>query len=487
MMKEDLNKVPPHRKQARLDKKKSQDAGRIEGKERFILDDEIRALTRMYTLSLRRRAKNPEKSADVDKTQEDSNESMGDHIAMSIYLLHYFLPLLEERDVKLDYESTLDMVLAHEIAEVSDRTHVISNQKTPDIQEAEIDAAGIEFSRLPKRNGFNVKMYKAYDEYLGSESSESHFVRAIKGLETMLYIASKPPAVRNTLLKDAGYTIADYRRRIGQFCDEFPPLNEFYSRIERVFIRKGHFAEKSSYKNESMTPEAKRKILSKYASENTLDDSSINIESENEGILRLYVLNRKLRFGKDAKPKNEHFDTDTEHIAGMLFLARYFIPILKSDPAQKRRDDLSLREIIEIILAHDAPEALTGDKITGIKTHADTLQEIQAAISIAQDYAPRAGRFNMRFAAAYADYEFSKTPPPGGQLTPGNATLAKMIDILQGQFNIIDPQTREKLPLMQYLPHSEVSKKLDAYVALYPASEPYVKNLEVMFKRAELW
>ena len=142
----------------------------------------------------------------------------------------------------------------------------------------------------------------------GRETRESRFVRALNGLETVLYVLSRPPQVRQQLVGGKGYAIEDYRDRIEPFCREFPPLEKFYTRIERIFHQRGYFAPSRVYENSIMKPETARNIFASNAPK-FVNRVKIDVNSENEKLLQLQRLKRRMRFGQPAKPETEHNDT----------------------------------------------------------------------------------------------------------------------------------------------------------------------------------
>src|SRR3989338_8578864 len=403
------------------------------------LSEEIRAVAGIFEFTRRLRAKS--KLSDLDKPRENVSESAGDHTAMTAYLMHYFLPLVEQQDgLKLDYQKTLDMVLAHDIGEMSALPSVPGVQKDTQQRQEELESTAKIFAELPQRNGFNKTLFDAYADYLGQETRESRFARALNGLETMLYVLSRPPQLRQELVGCKGYAIEDYRDRIEPFCREFPPLEKFYTRIEHIFNQQGYFAESRKYENSIMQPETARKIFLSKAPKFT-NKIKIDVNSENEKLLQLQRLKRRMRFGQPAKPETEHNDTVPEHVSSLLLLARYFVPAIKSDREQERREAISLEETVKMILVHDMPEVIRGDKISPLKTEADAIGEWDVATEIASDYAPRAGGYNEKFWETFDAYETDRIRDP----FVGNAWLVKGLDVFEAQLYIFDSETRGTL------------------------------------------
>ncbi len=455
-----------------------------QGQEGTAIPDEIRSMLGVFELTRRLRYKNPDNPVDIDKSRNETTESAGDHIAMVAYLMHYFLPILERKGIKLNYEQVLDMVLTHDIAEATGSPHFIGIRKTVKEKRQEItDSFALINNKLPQRNGFNIAIGNAYSEYFQQKTPEARFVRALNGLETMLYLLSKTDDVRNQMIKENGYTLEDYQRRIGAFCEPYPPLHEFYKRIEHLFRIKNYFAPSAENKeNVDVNPEEMASLLSSLAPKS--ESRRLNISSENAGLLQLLALKRKLRFGHKPKPINETHDTVAEHTSSLLFLARYFLPALKADRKQKGRDSLSMRIVAETILAHDIPEAITGDVRIIDKTIKDTEKEESAAEDIAQKYAPRAEGFNELFKKRFEHYEENKQRQ---NLMHTNLTLVKTLDSLEALFQIFDPATRAKIPLIKILPLDQIKEKIGTYCQLFPIIEQHYEALLSISKEEGLF
>lgn len=431
----------------------------------------------MFALTGRLRAKVPEDPKDKDKSTDEIQESSGDHIAMSAYLMHYFLPQLEKTGEKLDYDRVLDMVLTEDLGSVANLPPMPGVQKKQEQKREEIVETARIFADLPKRNGFNEQMFNAYAEYLGQESKESRFVRAINGLETMLYVLSRPHERRKEIVAGGGYAIEDYRERIGAYCKEFPPLREFYERAERLLHGKQYFAPSRLYQNQLMRGETARNILESNRPD-LGDESTATVASENDGLLLLQRLKRKLRFGQSPKPASEHHDTVAEHISSLLYLVRYFYPALKADKTQKRREQLSLRLLVEMVLAHDMPEALTGDTIAPEKTAKHAREEYDAGVEESIEYAPRQSDFQERFWHALEKYEEDRNRAPFA----GNSWLVKSLDVVEAQMYIFDPETRAKTSKLRVRSRKEVHDQWADVLRLFPILDAHYKDLEKRFK-----
>jgi len=448
--------------------------------EQVPLSEEIKAVVGIYELTRRLRAKDPEDPSDIDKSAEDINESLGDHTAMSAYLMHYFLPVLERSGTKLDYGKTLDMVLAHGIGDINNPSKP-GVQKTPEERRQELVTTAKVFGELPRRGGFNRKLFESYAEYLGQETTEARFAHAVNGLETMLYVLSRPAELRAGLVSGKGYALEDYRERILPFCREFPPLFDVYTRVERLFHGKKYFAKSREYQNQIARPEVVQNIFLSNAPDFG-DPAEADAESENEGLLELYRLKRQLLFGQEPKPSTEYHDTDAEHIASALLLARYFTPLILADKEQHGKKDISLRETVEILLSHDAPEALTGDRISQAKTAEDEQKERFAAKQIGSYYAPRAEDFNIKFLRHFGNYQVNKLG-----LNVNSATLAKALDVLEGQFNLLYLKTRETPARMIYMPYEKVDKKSGRFMRMFAIVNQHFEALNQKFKQVGLF
>ncbi len=448
--------------------------------EKELISEEIRAVVGIFEFTRRLRAKS--RPSDMDKPRENVSESAGDHTAMTAYLMQYFLPLVDQQEgVKLNYERTLDMVLAHDIGDIGALPSIPGVQKNTEQRQEELANTAKIFGGLPERDGYNRTLFNAYAEYLSQETREARFARALNGLETMLYVLSRPEDLRQELVGGKGYAIEDYRERIEPFCREFPPLQKFYTRIERVFHTNKYFAPSRVYENSVMRPDAAKNIFLSHAPKFT-NRKKIDVNLENEKLLQLQRLKRRMRFGQPAKPEAEHNDTVPEHISSLLLLARYFVPATKNDRAQERGETLSLEETIKMILAHDMPEVIRGDKITPLKTEADAVGEWDVATEIAAEYAPRAGGYDEAFWKSFEAYEMDRTRPP----FVGNAWLVKGLDVLEAQLYIFDRETRGKLSRMKVLSREKVREKVGKILDMFPILEQHFDALDKKFREEGL-
>lgn len=441
------------------------------------LSEEIKAVLGIFELTRRLRAKVPEDPSDTDKPRENISESAGDQTAMTAYLMHYFLPLIERERVGLNYEKTLDMVLAHNIGDMGGLPLIPGVQQDIEQRHEEIINTAKVFGELPRRNGFNRALFNAYAEYLGQETREARFVRALNGLETMLYVLSRPPQLRAELVGGKGYALEDYRERVEPFCREFPPLQKFYTRIERVFHGKQYFAPSRVYNNRVMRPEVARNLFVSSAPDFG-DPSNLEINDENERLLRFQRLKRQLRFGQPSKPEGEHNDTVPEHISSLLLLERYFLQAIKADPRQAGKESLSLNQGTAMVLSHDMSEVIKGDVIAPLKTERHSLAEWDAAVEIATELAPRAAEFNEEFWKSFEQYEFDRDKPP----FVGDSWLVKGLDVLEAQLYIFDRETRGKLSRMRVLSREEVRGRFGAVMGLFPVLKEHFDALEQKFR-----
>lgn len=446
----------------------------------------------MYELTRRLRAKNPDDPKDVDKSRENTSESVGDHIAMTAYHMHYFLPLLEQQGITLNYERVFDMVLANDLSHISNLPSIPAIQRTSEQKREEVTSTAQIFGELPRRDGFNRALFDAYAEYLGQETPEARFVNALNGLETMLYILSRPAHLRKGLVAGRGYALEDYRERIAPFCREFSPLREFYNRIERLFHKERYFAPSRVYENSIARPDTIQNIFVQNAPDFG-DPAHIDTDDENERLLRLQRLKRKLRFGQPTKPEDEHHDTVTEHTSEFLLINRYLLSSTNKELAQQqsktprlrgrfRTPVLDLREGNETILAHDAPEGITSDLLTMSKTAARAREEWDAGGDIVYDYAPRAGGFNKVFEKRHDKYELDRDRPP----FVGNSWFLKGLDMFEAQLYIFDRETRSKLSHMHVMSRDEVHKKAAPILELFPVLKEHFLALEKKFREEGL-
>jgi len=133
-------------------------------------------------------------------------------------------------------------------------------------------------------------------------------------------------------------------------------------------------------------------------------------------------------------------------------------------------------------LSHDMPEIILGDVISPLKTKKHAVEEWDAAVEIASEYAPRAEDFHEKFWRLLEKYELDRTGAP----FIGNSWLVKGLDVLEAQLYIFDKETRGKLEHMRVLSREEVRNRFGAVMHLFPILGKHFDALEQKFIEEKL-
>jgi len=355
------------------------------------------------------------------KSIREANESVADHIAMNAYLVHYFLPLIEEKVANLDYQKIMDMVLIKDLPDII-HTHTMNKTKGKVERMRELEKTALYFNNLPQRNGFNIDMKNAFVQYLNvndeeNSTQEARFVKALNGLESMLYIFSRVSSVRKGMIAGNGFTLADYDNTIGSYCKEFEPLKKVYEYVVQIFKEHDYFAEESTLKTTDLTPAEEVSVIERILenaggikSQQPKIDTDSFIGNENDRLEKLVrSAKNRARFGYlDRQLRDHQGDTNAEHVTGLLIYNRYFLPDIQKMDAFTLAPgaDFSLRSMNFRFIGHDHTEIVVGgDVVTLVKTSGDKGAEVDAATSIVNCFAPRAGGMDIEYVDKIAKFE----------------------------------------------------------------------------------
>lgn len=425
----------------------------------------------------RLRFKRSEDPGDRDLERHETEISVGDHTALVTYLLDYFSS--QEGEDQGVFSSAFDMVLAHDLGDTAQESSIIGIKKTREDEERELTRVAEIFCSFP--NHFKEPLTEAYTAYIARESKEARLVRGLNGLSAMLYVLWKGEGEGRAFVAGNGYTKNDYRERIGAYCEDHAELKNMYTLLERFFTQQGYFSteESMSERPPKLTLEEKVLFFNQKITSGEQREKNKTKENELRALCSLYAIKHTRRFEKPARLADDHHDTVPEHVALLLFLGRYFLPL-----EQKENPELDLHTIVRMIVLHDAPEGITGDKRTFEKTAADTEAEECAMERIAKHYLPRSGGYNTGALAVNHTYEKGK----GGRvdengLIDKNAAFVKMLDIFEGGLQVFDPAHRDKLTKITFLNRDTLQKKLQPYRTLFPTTISYFDELLSLIDR----
>lgn len=425
----------------------------------------------------RLRFKCSEDPADRDLERQETEISIGDHTALVTYLLDYFSS--QEGGEPIDFSSAFDMVLAHDLGDIAQEKGIIGIKKTKEDEKRELNTVANILSSFPDH--FKEPLTGAYSAYLARESKEAGLVRGLSGLATMLYVLWKGEDASRAFVAGNGYTKQDYRERIGVYCEDHAELKKMYALLERFFTQQGYFntEETGSKRPPKLTPEEKVSFFTEAVISRGQQEKNNAKEDELQALSSLYAIKHTRRFEKPPREKDDHHDTVPEHVALLLFLGRYFLPL-----EQEQNPELDLRTIVRMTVLHDAPEGITGDKRTFEKTAKDGEEEEQAMEVVAKNYLPRLGKYNQKALEINHTYEKGKGGRADGNgFVDKNATFVKMLDIFEGELQVFDPTRRDKLTKIAFLNRETLQRKLDPYRTLFPTTISYFDELLSLIDR----
>ncbi len=188
---------------------------------------EIRALQYLYGLKREIRYAQT-------RTQDDSTESVAEHIyGMHICAL-YFLPL-EDPEGTLNRTRIYEMISLHDIDEV-ETGDILGYLKNDAMREAEANAMRIVMEKSPEH--MRAAMAQAIDEYDVQATREAQFVKAIDKFEPLVHMYNE----QGIAIFHTNKTTAENARTIKEsYLKPFPYMYHFYQVIHARMIKEGFF------------------------------------------------------------------------------------------------------------------------------------------------------------------------------------------------------------------------------------------------------
>ncbi len=360
--------------------------------------------------------------------------SVSDTIMIQFLLLHYFLEDIENNKEDSDYKKLTEMLLSTFIAGIPAPFHPVTNRESS----YPFDDVVNNFLNLPIRNEFNTKIINNYAQYLENSSEEAKVVRAIGSFQYMMNLVvfsnDKDGSLENEL-EQIGDTTLESLLHNTHHIDGMKKFSEILYRLLKRRLSKKSNANDGLY---SKTPNPPTNII-QLITNNDSEYKQLTIREENERLAK-FCKRKKLAFRRGQITEDDNMsvsDSVAQHTAHMLLLAYYFFP---------ENQSFSLREIHEIILAHDASEALTGDKIGFQKKQEDRIEEQKATELISSDYAPKQHNISKRYIEIMNSYEnIIQDVRNGAKPTSNQELFVKAIDGIEAFLHLYDRSTREIL------------------------------------------
>jgi putative hydrolases of HD superfamily len=169
-----------------------------------------------------------------ERHEEDSTESVAEHIYGMHILCQYFL-LLENPAGDWDKLKILEMILLHDIDEI-ETGDVIGYTKSQAMLDAEADAMRRVMQKSPEH--MHRPMAAIIDEYELQESPEAKFVKAIDRFEPLIHLFNgKGKAVQHR----GNTTRAQHMSLREDKLKPYPYLYAYYRVIEQEMFTQGFF------------------------------------------------------------------------------------------------------------------------------------------------------------------------------------------------------------------------------------------------------
>lgn len=168
------------------------------------------------------------------RTQDDSTESVAEHVYGMHMCALYFLPL-ENPERTWDRAHIYEMISLHDIDEI-ETGDVLGYTKTEADRLAEADAMRVVMEKSPVH--MRADMTQAIDEYDFQTTPESRFVKAIDKFEPLIQIYNEAGKVILTQNKTTQGNSSSIKE---PYLVEFPFMYAFYKEIHARMIAEGFF------------------------------------------------------------------------------------------------------------------------------------------------------------------------------------------------------------------------------------------------------
>ena len=164
---------------------------------------------------------------DQNRHEEDSTESVAEHVYGMHLLAQYFLPL-ENPEGNWDKARIYEMITLHDIDEI-ETGDVLGYTKTPETRALELESMKITINKSPLH--LQAQMRNRVEEYEKRETIEAKFAKAIDKIEPLVQIFNEEGRV---ILKK-NKTTAEQSLRI-----KTPYIQDFL--FIKIFAETIHFA-----------------------------------------------------------------------------------------------------------------------------------------------------------------------------------------------------------------------------------------------------
>ncbi len=168
------------------------------------------------------------------RTQDDSTESVAEHIYGMHICASYFLPL-EDQEHAWNRTHIYEMITLHDIDEI-ETGDVIGYTKTDAMRAAEADAMRVVMHKSPEH--MQSDMQRAIDEYDAQTTVEARFVKAIDKFEPLIQTYNQ----KGKNIYHTNNTTAENASSIKEpHIKDFPFMYTFYKEIHGRMVDEDYF------------------------------------------------------------------------------------------------------------------------------------------------------------------------------------------------------------------------------------------------------
>lgn len=169
------------------------------------------------------------------RDEEDTTESVAEHIYGMHVLALFFLPLIDENK-KLNQENILKMITIHDIDEI-ETGDMLGYLKTDKIRAEEALAA----KRVIKKSPHHLQkdLNTLLEEYEKQETIEAKFVKAIDKFEPMIHLYNEEGKIilhRNKTTEEQGVKVKE------SYIKPFPVIYRYYQVIHQKMVEENFFS-----------------------------------------------------------------------------------------------------------------------------------------------------------------------------------------------------------------------------------------------------
>jgi putative hydrolase of HD superfamily len=169
-----------------------------------------------------------------NRHEDDTTESVAEHVYGMHILCQYFLPL-EDPSNSWSKHKILDMITLHDIDEI-ETGDMIGYHKTAAQRDAEADAMHIVINKSPSHMQEHMK--EILSEYNAQVTPEARFVKAIDRFEPQIHLFG---AKGKAILHKHKTTREQNRSLREKILNPYPHMYAFYRAIEEKMFIDGYF------------------------------------------------------------------------------------------------------------------------------------------------------------------------------------------------------------------------------------------------------